>query len=457
MLNRLARKKNIPIEVKAVMMLIEQNKPRTAFDLYRLTANDPREPQLLFEEFQLIDIKTILFGMVEIVNGKRKLVKPQEYMLLRCRNGSKTRDSTFMTVFMGYMKNNGGKFNRVLWYSAADDQLKIVRKYFDTNRYVKEVTREKLILWNGNEIELKIMTRKQAQSSRSDITIYDEQQEMDHHFYNLSKGTGLEKDAGRKIHLGTTAMDSVLHKNYMRLQPKGWVSTHTIDDCVWLDKERALEEFAYEPQWYIDSQLYCKWVRPGGRVFERVEERTIPNWLQHTTEISFGSDPNPKSGHGLVGVAFITLPENPHEKIIYIFDSRELINDTENYVIAASRVIDQWCRDRRFNGIEIESQFGEELHSLIRNISDTHRKYVFTKTWDEKSKQKRIEFIRMHQVYYQKGIDRELITQISGASWDEKSPRPKLAKSPDQHKLDSFIHACHQRSLNIVKLAKGSR
>ena len=444
------RNTKIPIEARAVIELISANKPRTAFDLYKKTAHLHDEPPLKFNDFQIEDIKTVLFGIKKIKNGKIKFELPQEYMLLRCRNGSKTRDAVFLTCFMGYMKGAHDKLNRILWYSAAEDHLDIVKDYFSENRYVKRVTSSNIYLWNGNKIKLKIMSEKKSKSSRSEITIYDEEQDMNQHFYALSVATGWERGSGRKIHLGTTAVNTVLHKNYLRLQPKGLVSTHTIDDCTWLDKERALEEYEFEPQWYTDSQLFCKWVRPGGRVFENIEELETPitNWLDLAERVCFGSDPNPKSGHGLVGVAFLKYKG---ENCIYIFESHELINDIENYVFAVDNVIQRWCNDKRFKGIEIESQFGEELYKMITAHKQQNNKFVFTMTWNEQNKAKRIEYIRMHKICYCKNIDKDLIQQISGAAWDEKSPRPKLAKSPDQHKLDSFIHACHQQSMNIIK------
>lgn len=487
--NKFIKRTNAPIEAKALMVILEANKSikqnqeltqiqknelikvniLKALNLYLKTSHIENQPPWMFSSFQIEDLKKIILGIPKpkkfktisedgniIYKTHYEYIKPREYMFLRCRNGSKTRDATMLIVFLGYMRNHWGAYNRNVWYSASQSQIDVVKGYLERNKFVKETTLKKATLWNNNEIQLRIMTEKQAVSPRSDYLFFDEQQEMKEHAYSLSLGTGLEINAGRKIHLGTTATDTILHRNYIKLEPLGLVSTHTINDCDWLDEEEALKAYEGFPEWYINTQLYCKWEQPGGRVFDNIEQRDIPNWYNYATDICFGTDPNPKSGHGLVGIAFlkgIDTNSNSEKGIIYIFHSEQLIKDTANYAYAVSNIIERWRHDRRFRGIELESQFGEELYKIITNMKDYYHNFIFTRNWNENNKSRRIEFIRMHQIYYPETIqkkDNQLITQISGAAWDEKSPKPKLAKNPDQHKLDSFIHACFKNIKDLV-------
>lgn len=412
--------------------LIDHNRERDALKLYLHTCRNPAFGEWKFTDWQKEDIKKVV------------LEKIPEIMLLRCRGGSKSRDASIIAVFLAYQYNPHGDFNRVLWYSGTDMQLRNIRQYFIENAYVESVTHDRVNLYNGNHIKLRIMTINQAVSPRADVIIYDEEQGFDLEIYQMSIGT-LAGGACRKIHLGTTEFDSVLDLNYQRLAPRNAVSLHTVEDCSWMDRQKTLELFEGLPQWIVDSQLYCKWVRPGGRCFPNVESvESLRDWYKTCFYFAYGSDPNPKSGHSLVGVAYI---KRNGAEMIYVFDSYQLEVDTFKHCAVMHDLIVKHKNDQFFGGIELESQQGYEVYKIYNKEFDKDP-LIRVKTWNEKEKLERILHIRKYPILVDKNLG-DLWRQISAASWDEKSPQPRLSKSPDQHLLDGFIHACSYKEFKF--------
>lgn len=371
-----------------------------------------------FDHWQLDDIEKVVLG-----NYK-------EIMLLRNRGGSKTRDGTVMAVFFAYHYNRNGDLNRVLWYSGTETQIMAVRGYFLENRLVdrRNCSSTQIRLFNGNIIQLRQMTDKQAISPRADVIFFDEEQCFKEETYGMALGTLVGGDH-RMIHMGTTEVDSVLHINYEKLRPLGAVLEHHVDELSWTTEEEELATYAGFPRWYIQSQLYCQWVRPGGIVFEDVSvgRMSIPNG-----SITFyGCDPNPVSGHALIGVTYIG-------NTIYVHHEYPAYVNTMEFVRLMHSIT--------FDGeIEFELNAGEEVMKLYDKVNEiNHRPNLNVRRvrWNAVNKMKRIRQICGYKIIVNPSC-KDVLPQIRGAVWDKDSPDvPKLKKESASHFLDAFLHAC---------------
>ena len=381
----------------------------------------------------------------------------KELMFLRNRGGSKTRDFTCLAVWFAYQKNAQGDPNRILWYSASDTQLEIVIKYFKENRYVNRnaCSNSRIVLWSGNVIQVRIMSEKQAVSPRSDYIFYDEEQSMDVSIYQMSLGT-MVGGTGIKFHSGTTEMDTMLDTNFRKLEPLGMVLEHHVDELSWTTEEKELENYAGQPQFVIDSQLYCKWVRPGGIVFEHVEERVLTDLekLDIMPGKYYGVDPNPKNGHTVVGIRYLGKKDRYGDwkpYAVYVFEelgSKELEflnphSKDDDSVLFAKELQKRLVHDA---SIEVEENAGEEfLKTFEREIDGEFEGEIQLCRWNEENKSNRVFSIRRLKIIIHPDC-KETIHHVRTAVWNPKEPKAKLLKSPDQHFLDSFIHGCQLES-----------
>ena len=372
-----------------------------------------------------------------------------EVMLLRNRGGSKSRDGTMLAVWFGYQKRPiidyvndqtyGYDWNRVLWYAASENQIIQAHQYFMENRYVDRVksTRNKIVLWNGNTILLKIMTEKQAASARSDIIFFDEEQDMELRIYQIALGTMVGGNP-KKIHMGTTLMDTVLENNFKRLDVLGLVLEHHIDECSWTTAEKEINStYAGAPKEVIQSQLYCKWVRPGGLVFENVEIGICNG--PFSQNVYWGVDPNPKTGHALVGVKYTLNNE------IYVFKEFPPMSNSADFVEILCSLLDHNAL------MEVEAQ--GEGNELMKRFNDTYiyeedyYGYIDLLNWNEDNKAQRVFDVRTYKIIIHPDC-LEAAHHIRVASWDSKNPKAKLKKTSEAHFLDAFLHAC-QAGTNV--------
>lgn len=425
--------------------------------LYYKTARNPvYENPWRWDSWQLDDLRTVIDPKIK------------EVMLLRNRGGSKTRDAACMAVFFGYLKNKRKDWNRILWYAGSDKQLDQVYVYFRENRYVKDVTGDEVRLWNGNVIGIRLMSEKQAVGPRSDIIFFDEEQSMKMEWYRMAIGTQVGGDH-KKIHMGTTEMDTVLEMNYHELSPEGMVLEHHIDECSWTDEEEELKNYRGMPQFVIDSQLYCKWVRAGGQVFEDVEERelTIEEWQRMEQGKFGGIDPNPKSGHAYVDVRYVHAAPNC-KPIIYVtkeIDSHILLEEwnrmhpdqpKDDSELFAEFVVSQLCDDIQ---IEIEENNGEEFIKTLERMGvevlrDQWNRWggkAWVQHWDEKLKKARIYTIRMFKIVVSPDC-KAAAAQIRSAVWNPKDPTASVLKTPTMHYFDAFVHAPQKHAETTAKM-----
>lgn len=396
-------------------------------NVYLQTARNPAFGKWGFDPFQVEDLR---FAIDSTSN---------EIMFLRCRGGSKTRDASVLAVFFGYQRNRAGDLNRILWYAGADTQLKAVKGYFRENRYVQSVTDESILLWNGNIIQLRLMSEKQAVSPRSDITFFDEEQSMKPEIYQMALGTMIG-GAGRRIHLGTTELDTEFERNFNRLSHIGMVREHHIDELSWTTEQEALKLYEGQPQFVIDSQLYCKWVRAGGSVFPNIEVKEINLTPAHMGRKYYGLDPNPKSGHAVVRAHYL------YPNILYFAEEFPAMVDS----FQCARVLkDRIVHDA---SIEIEENAGEEFLKILNNVVPAYPEgaNVYIERWDEHNKALRIFNMRTYQIVIHPDC-KETIRQFKGAKWNPKEPQARLMKTAEQHYLDAGIHASHGGSSSVIQ------
>lgn len=411
-------------------------------NLYLNTARDPAyHIKWYFDTWQVDDFRFVCNPNNE------------EVMLLRNRGGSKSRDGVMLAIYFGYQKKDiinyqtntvlGRDWNRVLWYAASQDQLKAARDYFYESRYVDRTksTMTEIYLWNNNIIKLKIMSKSQAASSRSDIIFFDEEQDMDVKIYHIALGTQVGGSC-RKIHMGTTLMDSVLEDNFKRLNLIGLVLEHHIDECSWTTAEREIKKnFAGAPNFVIRSQLFCEWVRAGGLVFENVEVGYCNG--PFVDEFFYGVDPNPKTGHALVGIKYALNGD------IYVNAEYPAYRDSFAFI----EILKDLCVHNA--NIEVEEQGdGIELMKSFHKNYEWRKDYygsIWSIHWDEDKKKRRVFNIRTRKVIVNPNC-KETLHHIRTAAWDEKEPKAKLQKTPEQHFLDAFLHACQMGDTHSVSV-----
>lgn len=393
-----------------------------------------------------------------------KIIK--EAMWLRNRGGSKTRDGVTLAIFLGYQKRDIREYNedktfnilgkewmRVVWFAAGEDQLEQAIDYFKQSRFVDKVFKQRVYLKNGNKIKIRIATPKQAKSPRADFVFFDEEQDMDIKIYGDILGTMATSPNAKKLHMGTTLVGTQLHKNFERLDPLGLVFEHHIDECVWVDEEEALETYAGQPDEVIQSQLYCRWVQPGGKVFKDVEVRdlTEDEYKMVLPGHYYGIDPNPKSGHALVRTRYLGNYDEPYA--IYI-DAELSSKDLEKIYDSNKKdthLLADWILQHLyyFTYYEIEGQHGEELYKLLEElVEDENSEYMrnlFYQNvqliyWDEKNKMRRVYKLRQNKIIINPKCE-ETAYHVNHIYWDPKDPKGKIQKNPDMHFADGFLHS----------------
>lgn len=415
------------------------------YELYLKTSRNPVFGDWLYDPWQIKDMKFV------------RTPKHDEIMLLRNRGGSKTRDGTVLAVWFGYQKRPIKTHNiihhwdwmRVIWYAASEPQLKQALKYFRENRYVKEATKEEVTLWNGQIIELRIVSKKQAASPRADVIFFDEEQDMNKEFYQLVLGTQVG-GGGKRIHMGTTEMDTILENNFKRLNPRKMVLEHHVDELSWTTEETELKKYEGQPDFVIRSQLYCEWIRPGGRVFEHFEVRELTKEEKEklSFDVFYGIDPNPKNGHAVVKVRYIGYDIDEPEAI-YVeeeFGSEDLLawynyfDDKDDSELLAMEMQGRlkWNVNCEVEGNAVGEEFLKTFYRVTRQNYDGTINTVY---WNEKSKHARIIGVRKVPIIINPECERTR-EHVSSAVWNPKKSKAELLKTPEQHFLDAFLHSC---------------
>jgi len=355
-----------------------------------------------------------------------------EVMYLRNRGGSKTRDLVVLAVFLGYQKNDLGELMKILWFSGTESQLQQVSTYFFQNWYVDVAKSSffKVVLKNGNIIHLSSLTKNRAVSKRADVIICDEEQSFDKEIYQLSLGSLIGGDI-KIIHAGTTEIGTVLEENFNRLKGYGRVLTRTLDDCKWINKKKTLHLYSGQPQWVLDSQLYCKWVRAGGLAFPRITTQPIShiNW----NKIFLGVDPNPVSGYAMVATSV-------HEDTLFVFKEFEPIANMR----AFADLLISYLRRDNVVGVEIEKNAGESFLNYLEERASERREYISNKItikhWSSPSKFEDVLATSHFNLIFDNKLA-DLTRRARSAAWDTKSTTPRLIKNEGDHFLDATIHA----------------
>jgi len=416
------------------------------FAVYLLTSKNPqseREPWF-YDWWQIEDMEIVLFG------------PHKEYMLLRCRGASKSRDLANIMVWHGYQRNHIGDFRRCVWYSASESQLTQVYEYFKKNRYVNREasTKTAIQLYNGNKIYMRMASLKQSVSLRADAMAYDEEQSMDDQAYMDTIGIGIGGD-GYKIHAGTTEVDTVLNINYNRLVSVGRVLERDIRMMSWTTEQEVLDTYKGWPQWKIDSQLYCKWVKPTGRVFPFVESRYVKDgvdgYIRRDMTDYYGIDPNPKNGHTLVGCQYLLHAtgntSNPYEDCIYFFYE---FSTPDSFMFAQNLIkVTNDQTNKNSKKIELEMNGGgDEYLKIQRKVESTpgslkvshDGSMLIAVSWAEVNKMSRVIQVRKYKLIVSPECP-NTYQHLVAATWNPKESKGKVKKGPDMHYHDAGIHA----------------
>jgi hypothetical protein len=220
-----------------------------------------------------------------------------------------------------------------------------------------------------------------------------------------------------------------------------FTSTHPWNDTTWISEEWIEQERKshLDCSWYIDQNYNCIAVVRGGRVFRNL--------------IIVGSEENPQFPYGYLDAVTAThggVDFNGENVGHYL----EKIAYDDEYVYFIEEINFQDLTDL-FNHLDVSLELEDGLFNTA--FTDQTKRMgldCIYQEWNEEIKHQRV----------QKLVDRKIIINphrtpiayknLLEAGWDEKSPRPKLAKRADQHGLDGGLHAMHGESGQLTVITR---
>jgi len=360
------------------------------------------------------------------------------------RRGGKTRKLSILATFFSLINL------RVVWRSPHSDQTVQAAEWFDMNPFVENQkirTQFRVEIFGSPEISVAVLSEGRIASREADVLIYDEGGTvMTHHanfdYYMNSRPMIAASKNKYIIHASTDCQGSVFYEVLHALKEKEFimdtkfVSVHTWRDTTWITPEWIEQERKshLECSWYIDQNYNCIAVVRGGRIFTNIIEvgseynPDFPyGFLDKITPTNAGVDFNGENvGHYLVLIAYdedyvYVLKEINFRDLWKLFDYSHLILELE---------------DGLFN-----SQFTEQTKRM--GLPCVYQE------WKEDIKHIRLQELVNRKIVINKHKCPTTYKNLLEAGWDEKSPRPKLAKRSDQHGLDALMHCMNSVSGNI--------
>lgn len=405
-----------------------------AFDLYLVRTGLP------FVKWQYVDWM--------------KILRHNEFALLRSRRASKTRDATIMAVFLmlrGY---------RVCWRSARNVQLTESKIFLLDNPFVdRKKSRRFFIEVYGckHPMSFNVLSEGSARGEHADAVILDESGMLHYEkdqlaYMALTKMLASSTTINWKLlQISTPAIGSVFddfcrgEDRISGLQIRNQVSRHTWDEAPWINKAVVEADMRTQPKWVIRQEYNAEWTAPGGAIFPDIKASDSKKWKIHENARLFGGiDFNSKFGHSYVEVAIYKAD------LYVILEHTFNVGDTEANTVMA---ID-FTKKRRRNGVSIEVEDGGSNDGFSSRFRGIARK----QHWTEDIKSKRLVG-RNGLTQYDIHIDRSLTPltykNITEAAWDEKKPHiPSILKKDNQHYIDSLMHCVHLRLQQGVQVIK---
>ena len=399
-----------------------------------------KNPKLTeFTSWQVEDMIMCIFNE-KIDVSKEALETAIDYT----RRGGKTRKLSLLATFFSLIDL------RVVWRAPHSDQTVQAAEWFDMNPFVESQkirTQFRVEIFGSPEISVAVLSEGRIASREADVLIYDEGGTvMTYHanfdYYKNSRPMIAASKNKYIIHASTDCQGSVFYEELHALREKEhrlntkFTSMHTWRDTTWITPEWiAQEKRAHlDCDWYIDQNYNCIAVVRGGKVFRNI--------------IEVGSEFNPKFPFG-----FLDQFEAENAGVDFngenIGHYMELIAYDDDYVYCLEEI----------NFTDLLKLFDYEY--LILELEDGLFNTGFTdqtkrmglaclyQEWNESIKHLRLQNLVDRKIVINRYKTPILWKNLMEAGWDEKHPRPKLKKRPDQHGLDALMHCMTGCSGNV--------
>ena len=352
------------------------------------------------------------------------------------RRGGKSRGLTLLAVFFSLLGL------QVVWRAPHSDQLIQAAEWFSMNPFVESQkirTQFRVEIFGCPEISVAVLSEGRIASREADVLIYDEggsimswHQNFD--YYKNSRPMIAASKNKYVIHASTDCQGSVFNEEYKSLQEKQhyhntrYVSVHTWQDTTWITPEWiAQEKKAHlDCSWYIDQNYNCIAVVRGGRIFNNlivVGDINQPKYpygcLDNIRPTNAGVDFNGQNvGHYLVSIAY-------NDEFVYVLEE---VNFQELTKIFEYEHLTLELEDGLFN-----TGFTDQTKRMgLRCVYEE---------WNEEKKHMRVQELVDRKIVIDQYKTPITYKNLLEAGWDEKHPRPKLAKRTDQHGLDALMHS----------------
>jgi len=354
------------------------------------------------------------------------------------RRGGKSRGLTFIAIFFSLLDF------KVVWRAPYSDQLVQCAEWFSMNPFVKSQkirTQFRVQIYGSPEVSVAVLSEGRIASREADVLIYDEGGNvMSHHanyeYYKNSRPMIADSKRKHIIHASTDCQGSVFNEESKALKIKEhdlntkFTSTHPWPDTTWITKEWIEQEKKSHSacSWYIDQNYNCIAVVRGGRIFNNliiVGDPRFPKFpfgcLDDLIATNGGVDFNGENtGHYLILITY-------DEDYIYVLEEINFwdLNELFNYPYLSLEL-----EDGLFNNAFTEQTKRMGLVCIYQE-------------WNEDIKSIRVQELVNREIVIDQFRTPLVYKNLLEAGWDEKSPRPKMAKRPDQHGLDGLLHDMH--------------
>lgn len=374
-----------------------------------------------------------------------------ETLIIRSRGGSKTFDMMIVLLYYAMLGF------AVIFGVAKGPQLtqpqkylhQIVNKCFlkfsiDQHKFLER----SCLFKNGGTFEIVHMTEANVRSKRCDVLYYDEESQIEELAYDASQPMLSKSKLAKIIHGSTPQKGTVFEKNYRRLQQEGKpVFSRKWYEIGYINKELIDREKKTKPAWYFRQEYECSFEAPMGKVFTDVLEHDFSvelNDLRDDYQRTYphgGIDWNPSAGHW-----FVTTRVSDDRQDLFVLSEKNLgteLGFVFEYLI-------DWLRENPKSVIELEdggTNMGYcdafMLYCHEHEVEKEITRRVYRRSWDSagKNKHKSINSVSGLHIHVNPSITPEVADWLDIAHWDAKADSPKLEKDPNQHALDSFLHA----------------
>lgn len=364
------------------------------------------------------------------------------------RRGGKTRSLSILATFFSLIHL------RVVWRAPHSDQTVQAAEWFDMNPFVESQkirTQFRVEIFGSPEISVAVLSEGRIASREADVLIYDEGGTvMTYHanfdYYKNSRPMIAASQNKYIIHASTDCQGSVFYEELHALNEKEHIyktkftSIHPWRDTTWITPEWIEQEKKahLDCDWYIDQNYNCIAVVRGGRIFRNIIEvgsEYQPNFpfgfLDQFTATNAGVDFNGENiGHYIELIAY-------DDEYIYCLEE---INFTD--------LLDLF----RYENLQLELEDGL-FNTAFTDQTKRMGLVCLYQEWQEPIKHTRLQELVNRKIVINRHKTPILYKNLLEAGWDEKHPRPKLKKRPDQHGLDALMH-CMTTSSGDVNVFK---